>query len=189
MSILILGAGWGTTALQLSHHLPSLTITCQSPLPRQRAFIQRWCRLSNTTNIHPLPDLHWRDILITHEEYDRIVWADWTVSTIGVKNMYLFAYQCYAALKPGGRVYLETSSVVSLSWVMVQWLAHGDRWMMPGGDGMLVSIHSVIRALESVGFRVALLDNQTDAMIATMERWLENLKRNQRWLSELYDER
>jgi cyclopropane fatty-acyl-phospholipid synthase-like methyltransferase len=61
--------------------------------------------------------------------------------------------------------------------------------MMPGGDGMLVSIHSVIRALESVGFRVALLDNQTDAMIATMERWLENLKRNQRWLSELYDER
>jgi cyclopropane-fatty-acyl-phospholipid synthase len=163
--VLEIGSGWGGFAIwaagEIGCRVTSVTISReQRDLARERV---RAAGLEDRVEIQ-LRD--YRDISGT---YDAVVSIE-MFEAVGAEFFGAFFAACSRALRPGGRLSLQTITVPDVGW---RRQAGGANWIQtyifPGG--VLPSLAAIERALHGTGFVVTSVRDIADSYARTLRAW------------------
>jgi cyclopropane-fatty-acyl-phospholipid synthase len=165
--VLEIGSGWGGFAMFAAEtygcHVTSITISQeQYALARQRV---------SEAGLRDHVSIEYQDYRSIRERYDRIVSIE-MFEAVGAEYFATFFDVCDRALRPGGRLALQTISVPDRSY---NGLRDGVNWfqkyIFPGG--MLPSLAEIERSLADTRFVIDAVDDIGPHYAITLRRWRE----------------
>ncbi len=163
--VLEIGTGWGGFAIyaagELGCRVTSITISReQRDLARQRV---RGSGLEDRIDIQLLD---YRDV---SGAYDAVVSIE-MLEAVGAEYLQTFFRVCSAALKPGGRMSLQTITVPDAGYRRqvggANWI---QTYVFPGG--LLPSLATIERSLHETGFVVDAVRDIAGHYVATLHAW------------------
>jgi len=166
-SILDLGSGWGGFALYAAKKMHS-NITGYTLSNAQLEYCQE---LTKANHMEKSLHFEYRDMLdnLPAAQFDAIVMLE-SIEHVGQKRLPVFFDQLYAALKPGGVMYLQLTGRYKPRSV--------DRWTLkyvfPGG--YLPAKGELLDAATRAGFTVEEFRDDTTDYVRTMSEWIKNLE-------------
>ena len=182
--VLEIGTGWGGFAIyaarELGCRVTSITISReQHDLARARV---------RAAGLEDRIDVQLRDYRDITGTYDAVVSIE-MLEAVGAEYLETFFRTCSAALRPGGRMSLQTITVPDSGYRRqvggANWI---QTYIFPGG--LLPSLATIERALHPTGFVVAGVRDIAEHYVATLRTWRTAfLARREEVLAMGFDER
>lgn len=120
--------------------------------------------------------VHWRNLsTLKCTQFDLIIYKDLLgTSSIGYKNMYMFAKQCLYMLSPGGTLLFE--ALCSTGWTIKDYFNFFNISLFKSGsDAVLFSIDALVDLFACSGFRVRKVSDKSTELEAFLN---DSLTRN-----------
>jgi cyclopropane-fatty-acyl-phospholipid synthase len=182
--VLEIGSGWGGFALyaagELGCRVTSITISReQLELARERV---------RAAGLEDRVEIQLRDYRDVNGTYDAVVSIE-MLEAVGAEYFDDFFAACSAALRPGGRMSLQTITVPDVGYRRqvggANWI---QTYIFPGG--LLPSLAAVERALHGTGFVVTGVRDIAEHYVRTLRAWRAAfLSRRDEVLAMGFDER
>ena len=182
--VLEIGSGWGGFALyaagEIGCHVTSVTISKeQHDLARQRV---------HAAGLDDRVDILLRDYRDVDGAYDAVVSIE-MLEAVGAEYFQAFFAACSAALRPGGRMSLQTITVPDVGYRRqvggANWI---QTYIFPGG--LLPSLAAIERSLHGTGLVVTGVRDIAEHYVRTLNAWRTTfLGRRDEVLSMGFDER
>jgi cyclopropane-fatty-acyl-phospholipid synthase len=182
--VLEIGSGWGGFALYAAAER-GCRVTTITISERQRDLARERVRAAGLDGLVEVQLRDYRDITGT---YDAVVSIE-MLEAVGAEYLGTFFAACSAALRPGGRMSLQTITVPDVGY---RRQVDGANWIQtyifPGG--LLPSLAAIERSLHGTGFVVAKVRDIAEHYVRTLRAWRTAfLSRRDEVLAMGFDER
>ncbi len=180
-----IGCGWGSLLVHAAktHGTHSTGITLAQ---EQAAWANTLAKSANVSDrVRVIVD-DYRNL--AHDKYDKITCVE-MAEHVGIKNFQQFLLQVRGLLKDDGVFYLQIAGL-RRSWQFedLVWGLFMAKYVFPGADASC-PLGFVVSQAERAGFEVHRVENTGTHYAVTIEKWLENWRRNEDAIVAKYGQR